>query len=714
MGKGLLSGAIWGGAVSTLALSIVSISNPVTGPSAQDRTLPQAAMQTAGQAGGAGAAVQATSEGGAPAGERAADAKTGSPAETAAKPAESLSASATAAADIRVQTESPTGPLAASRTQAGTDLSVGVARHGAAADSVPRGATRAAPSIAQGAMPETAEPVKSAAARPQSQPTLDGAGSLAVPKPRAFAGSMVIVRNSKDQGIDQVFVGGKPVEGHVDSAPALRDMPAAPPARMGSVQAIARPAPDAPGSERSALRLADDIRAARPEGAAAPRRLSARTVAAAPGYDALPTTRPDGAQPPQIGDRIAAMADAQLTDPDGPRPGRDSARGDVAPIKAPLSGLPQLSGQGAPSIDTASVAPPPVEPKLRDQEFALLETPANAPLSDSARPHRLRLGEDRLRVASASRVPTTDAPALPDSAPLPAARPIGVRLPQIVTPGQTEIARRTPADTGASADAPGTGAGSTGGGSTGAGSTGAGQKGAAKTDTPGTALATAGALKRYARPFDVTAGRPLMSIVLIDDGRTRPDAEALKSLSFPVTFAVDPALPDAARRAEMYRAAGQEVLVLAQSLTRGTTPAKADAILNDYAARLPEAVGLMDQTGQSLRTDRKLLAEVIRSLADRGQGLLVQDRGLNTVAAAAERQGVETALVFRALDADKERWTVIKRYLDRAAFKAAKDGSVVMVGHTYPDTYRGILEWSLDGRAEAVALAPISAVMKTR
>ncbi|MGR3572868.1 divergent polysaccharide deacetylase family protein [Brevirhabdus sp.] len=701
MGKGLLSGAIWGGAVSTLALSIVSISNPVTGPSAQDRTLPQAAMQTAGQAGGAGAAVDDTSRRGATAGERAADAGTRSPAGTAAKPAESPGVSATASADIRVQTESPTGPLAASRTQAGTDVPVSAARDGAATDSLPKGATRAAPSIAQGAMPETAEPVKSAAARPQSQPTLDGAGSLAVPKPRAFAGSMVIVRNSKDQGVDQVFVGGKPVEGHADSAPALRDMPAAPPARMGSVQAIAR-APDATGSGRSALRLADEARVARPEDAAAPRRLSAGTVAAASGSDALPTARPDGAQPPQIGDRIAAMADEQLTDLESPRPGRDSARGDVAPIKAPLSGLPQLSGQGAPSIDTASVAPPPVEPKLRDQEFALLETPANAPLSAGARPHRLRLGEDRLRVASASRVPTTDAPALPDSAPLPAARPIGVRLPQIVTPGQTEIARRTPADKDASV------------GSTGGGSTVAGQKGAGKTETPGTALATAGALKRYARPFDVTAGRPLMSIVLIDDGRTQPDAEALKSLSFPVTFAIDPSLPDATRRAEMYRAAGQEVLVLAQSLTRGTTPAKADAILKDYAARLPEAVGLMDRTGQGLRTDRKLLAEVIRSLADRGQGLLVQDRGLNTVAAAAERQGVETALVFRALDADKERWTVIKRYLDRAAFKAAKDGSVVMVGHTYPDTYRGILEWSLDGRAEAVALAPISAVMKTR
>src|SRR5690606_610894 len=68
-------------------------------------------------------------------------------------------------------------------------------------------------------------------------------------------------------------------------------------------------------------------------------------------------------------------------------------------------------------------------------------------------------------------------------------------------------------------------------------------------------------LERFAAPFDNPEARALMAIVLIDDA----DAigiEALSAFPYPLTFAVDPAAPDAAEKMARHRAAGFEVVAL--------------------------------------------------------------------------------------------------------------------------------------------------------
>jgi polysaccharide deacetylase 2 family uncharacterized protein YibQ len=54
----------------------------------------------------------------------------------------------------------------------------------------------------------------------------------------------------------------------------------------------------------------------------------------------------------------------------------------------------------------------------------------------------------------------------------------------------------------------------------------------------------------------------------------------------------------------------------------------------------------------------------------------------------------------------------MRRFLDQAAFRAAQDGSVVMLGRVRPDTISALLLWGLQDRAERVMLAPLSAVLK--
>jgi polysaccharide deacetylase 2 family uncharacterized protein YibQ len=72
---------------------------------------------------------------------------------------------------------------------------------------------------------------------------------------------------------------------------------------------------------------------------------------------------------------------------------------------------------------------------------------------------------------------------------------------------------------------------------------------------------------------------------------------------------------------------------------------------------------------------------------------------------------MQNAVIFRNLDAEGEAGPVIRRYLDRAAFKAAQDGRVIVAGSTRPETVAAILEWTVEGRADTVALAPVTAAM---
>ena len=105
---------------------------------------------------------------------------------------------------------------------------------------------------------------------------------------------------------------------------------------------------------------------------------------------------------------------------------------------------------------------------------------------------------------------------------------------------------------------------------------------------------------------------------------------------------------------------------------------------------------------------------MIRIAGSEGQGLIGWSRGLDPLEATVRRGGKPVAMVYRALDAEAEKSLVIRRYLDRAAFKASQDGSVVMVGHSRPETVTALFEWARSAKSAQVALAPVSAVLRQK
>jgi uncharacterized protein len=218
-------------------------------------------------------------------------------------------------------------------------------------------------------------------------------------------------------------------------------------------------------------------------------------------------------------------------------------------------------------------------------------------------------------------------------------------------------------------------------------------------------------LTRFAAAFENPDAKPLFSLVLIDDGAVDLDRAALAALPFAVSFVVDPLAPGAADAAAIYRAGGKEVLMLATGIPDGATPADLEQTFQAHAAALPEAVAVIDLADAGFQGDRALATQLVPILAAQGRGLLTWDRGLNAADQVARREALPTAMVFRALDAAGEDAPLIRRYLDRAAFKAAQEGAVTVVGQTRPETIAALLEWAVEGRASTVALAPVSAVL---
>ncbi len=216
-------------------------------------------------------------------------------------------------------------------------------------------------------------------------------------------------------------------------------------------------------------------------------------------------------------------------------------------------------------------------------------------------------------------------------------------------------------------------------------------------------------LIQYAARFDNPGTKPLFAVILFDTGGDL-DRAALAALPFPVTFALDPADPNAPAAMAIYRAAGKEVVMMVADL-----PATAQEMEQNFQAfdlALPETVAIMGPAKGGFQDNGVLANLVVPAIAAQGRGLITFDRGLNSVAQVALRSGLPSGKVFRQVDGGGESMPVIRRYLDRAVFKAAQEGSAIVMGQTNPDTIQALTEWTVQGRASEVTLAPVSALLR--
>ena len=226
------------------------------------------------------------------------------------------------------------------------------------------------------------------------------------------------------------------------------------------------------------------------------------------------------------------------------------------------------------------------------------------------------------------------------------------------------------------------------------------------------------ALLRNKVDFSNPANKPLFAVVLIDAGKEGLGREVLTTFSFPVTFGIDPTMPDAALDAKLFGDEGFEIMMMPPDYTNPeVTNAKPEDLaghLADMEAKLPRSVGLIDRPAAMVQSDPAVAKAVIAQLKTQGLGLVTYDSGLNTTDKLAQQAGVKSGTVFRLLDGNHENGATIKRYLDRAELEAGQNGTVIVVGHTYSETVTALFSWAISRKAANVALSPVSAVLLAR
>lgn len=443
------------------------------------------------------------------------------------------------------------------------------------------------------------------------------------------------------------------------------------PATQPAPAASAAPAVTPPAADTSPA-MTEQSPAAVPQGqaeapAAPPVSDTPDAVAEAPADDSPVPVPPPGE---------AVLPDLTPAEPDAaaPAPAGTAPAAPATGFAKPTSRLPQIiapAPEPAPDATAEAASEPAPEPET------VIVPPGGAIAGASNKPRILTPGTNRT---------TEDGPVIIDVAPSPpvGAAPqvgFGQRAPGVQVNRLPRIGDAAPAPDASAPDA------------------------AAADAAPETAVT------RFRANFDNAEKKPVIAIVLVDDGTAAAaDPEAIGQIGAPVTVALNPEATGVSVLAQTHRLAGDEVAILAPQLPAGATPSDLEVSYQAYVQTLPESVALVALPDSAVQSDSMVAKHMAALLGSEGRGLVTSERGLNPARQAAERAGVPYAGITRTLEEGGQDAAAIGRLLDRAAFDASRGASVVVMGRATPETVAAIRTWNEAGGHEAI-VGPLSAVL---
>lgn len=212
-------------------------------------------------------------------------------------------------------------------------------------------------------------------------------------------------------------------------------------------------------------------------------------------------------------------------------------------------------------------------------------------------------------------------------------------------------------------------------------------------------------------PPERKGGRPRISLVIDDLGRSLEEIETLSRLEIPITYAV---LPFESRTSEVVaelKRRGAEVLCHLPMEAKGganpgpgallsdMSPAELDSATRKALAAVPVAVGVNNHMGSGIASDRGAISTVMKVVAEKGLYFLDSRTSVDTQAFSVARQsGVPAAERQVFLDTTKDP-TEIAAQFDRLLSLAERRGGAVAIAHPYRET----LDVLSDKVPEAVA-----------
>ncbi len=234
-------------------------------------------------------------------------------------------------------------------------------------------------------------------------------------------------------------------------------------------------------------------------------------------------------------------------------------------------------------------------------------------------------------------------------------------------------------------------------------------------------------LLRFQPPAKMVSLRkgPRMAIIMDDLGRSPRYAQDILNLDIPVTVAILPGEPYAAKVAGMAHRQGREVMIHIpmEPQSYPTTNPGSDALLvshspeeirrriRGFLKKVPYAVGGNNHMGSRFTENRGQMAVVLKEMKE--AGLFFVDSltsGQSVAFTEARKAGLPAAIRDRFLDNVQDTETISKE-IRRLARVAESRGSAVGICHPYPQTLKALRRESAFLREQGIEVVPVSELL---
>jgi len=206
------------------------------------------------------------------------------------------------------------------------------------------------------------------------------------------------------------------------------------------------------------------------------------------------------------------------------------------------------------------------------------------------------------------------------------------------------------------------------------------------------------------RPSTKTVEKNGNIIFIIDDaGNNLRELEPFLRISEPLTIAVLPGLPNSAEAAKRIRAAGKEVFLHQPmeaiggqnpgpgAIYSGMSAGEIRAVLKRNIEEVGPIAGMNNHQGSKITMDAAAMETILSFCAENGLYFLDSRTTAETVVpSVARRLGIKIGERDTFLDNEQDKESMI-RYIVSGLEKARKNGSAVMIGHTWSPELAPIL-----------------------
>jgi polysaccharide deacetylase 2 family uncharacterized protein YibQ len=209
---------------------------------------------------------------------------------------------------------------------------------------------------------------------------------------------------------------------------------------------------------------------------------------------------------------------------------------------------------------------------------------------------------------------------------------------------------------------------------------------------------TATTVSAVIKPKTTVENKGTLVFIIDDAGNNLRELEPFLRIQFPFTIAVLPGLPHSAEAAKRIRESGKEVILHQpmeaiggqdpgpSAIYSGMSAAEIRAVLSRNIDEIGPIAGMNNHQGSKITMDKEVMQTVLAFCNEKGICFIDSRTTADTVVpSVAKQMGIKIAERNVFIDNEQNKDAMF-RYISTGLTRAQRNGSAVMIGHTWsPD-----------------------------